>query len=65
MSTTTALDGPTHHHGWSGLGPLHPADCDVVWVAVAAGVPDVDVAVNIGPTALSPLAWHFFRSRSG
>jgi len=40
MSTATAV---THCHGWSGLGLLHPADGDVVWVAAAAGVPDVDV----------------------
>ena len=43
MSTATALDGPTHRHGQSGVGLLHLADSGVGWAAAAAGVPDVDV----------------------
>jgi len=46
VSTATALDGPTRHHGQSRVGLLHPSDGGVVLVAAAASVPDVDVGLQ-------------------
>ena len=63
MSPATALDGPTHRHGQSGVGLLHPADSGVGWVAAAASVPDVDVGIfDFGPTLPSLIAWLFWSS---
>ena len=64
VSTATALDGPTRRHGQSGVNLLHPADCGVVWVAAAAGVPDVDVAFLTFPLLLEDAALHKFNEMS-
>ena len=64
MSTANASDGPTRCHGWSGLSLLYPADCGVVWVAAAAGVPDVDVALLTFPLLLEDAALHKFNEMS-
>jgi len=51
MSPATALDGPTHRHGKSGVSLLDPTDSGVAWAAAAAGVPNVGIWGSPGARA--------------